>query len=403
MDIYGYRRLKKMKMLNQWFNPSAIAAVGALTVAVVPSLSTPAVAADFYYQQTNLVSDGTVPAANIDPNLKNPWGISFSATGPFWISNQVTGTSTLYNGNGQPFPVASPLVVNIPQNSAGPTGPTGQVFSGTSNFPLSSGGKSGNAAFIFANLDGSIAGWNPSGDPTQAVQVVPSSSSAIYTGLALGSNGGGNFLYAPNVLTGQIDVFGNDYQPATLAGNFSDPNVPSGLVPFNIENLGGKLYVTYAPAANADDAPLGTGAVSVFDTDGNFLQHLTDGGQLASPWGLALAPSDFGQFGNALLVGNFSETNAFINAFDQTSGEFLGTLLDENGDPINNSFLWDLAIGNGGNAGNSDELFFTAGVGNEQGGLFGKLEAKLIPEPAITSLFSLGLIPALALLRRRKS
>jgi uncharacterized protein (TIGR03118 family) len=397
-----------MKPLNQWFRQGAIAVIVPLAIAGFPSLASPAVAGDFYYQQTNLVSDGFVPAANIDPNLKNPWGISLSQTGPFWISNQVTGTSTLYNGNGQPFPLASPLVVTIPQNSTPPAGPTGQVFNNTPDFLLSSGGKSGKGLFFFANLDGSISGWNPSGTPTQAVQVVPASSSAIYTGLALGASGSDNFLYAANVLTGKIDVFDKNYNPATLAGNFSDPSVPSGLVPFNIENLGGKLYVTYAPPQDADEAPLGTGAVSIFDTDGNLLQHLIDGSQpdgsqIASPWGLALAPSDFGQFGNALLVGNFNDTNAFINAFDPVSGKFFGTLRDGKGDPINNPYLWDLTFGNGGNGGAKNELFFTAGLGDEQHGLFGKLEAKPVPEPATISLFSLGLIPALALLRRRKS
>jgi uncharacterized protein (TIGR03118 family) len=346
------------------------------------------------YQQTNLVSDGFVPAPVIDPNLKNPWGMSFGPTTPFWVSDQAVGNATLYTGSGQ----IVPLVVTIPQAAAGPAGPTGQVFNGTTDFILPNQIK---GLFFFANLDGSISGWNQALGST-AVQVVASSPTAIYTGLAIGGNASGNFLYAANGLAGAIDVFDASFAPVTLAGTFTDPSVPAGLAPFNIQNLGGELYVAYAPPGpEADEAPVGTGAVSVFNTSGQLLRSLVNGGPLGSPWGLALAPGNFGLFSNALLVGNFNDEDGVINAFDPLTGAFLGTIRDGSGQPIANPDLWALAFGTGAaNSGKTDELFFTAGVGDEEHGLFGKITATGLPPSLALLVVGAGATAAMGVRQR---
>lgn len=361
--------------------------------------------------QAALAAEGFEPAAFVDPNLVNPWGVSFAPTGPFWVSNQVTGTSTLYNGSGQPFPVSDPLVVNIPQS--GPVaGPTGQVFNATSDFVLNSGGKTGPAAFLFANLDGSISGWNGTGDPTQAVTVVPAGTTgpAAYTGLAAASTGGGNFLYAANGATGQIDVFDADFNPVALAGDFVDPDVPAGLQPFNIQNIDGLLYVTYAiPGEESLNAELGQGAVSVFSPDGTFLRQISSGGQLTSPWGITIAPDDFGEFSNALLVGNFNNEFGYILAFDPETGDALGAMENPDGSLLAIPALWALIFGNGGIGGDEDDLYITAGLTDELHGLFAEIAPFQegpgpgpVPEPGALALLTAGLIPLGLVLRRRR-
>jgi len=363
------------------------------------------------YVQTNLVSDGFVPATHTDPNLINPWGMSANpAGGPIWVSDQGTNRSTLYTGNGTPFPTASPLVVDIPHSATPPAGPTGQAFNSFSDFTLSSGGKSGQAAFFFANLDGSISGWNGSGDVTKAVTVVPKPAAgpAVYTGIAIGTGSGGEHrLFAANDAAGKIDVFDTSYNKVTTSGSFTDPAVPAGLSPFNVTNLGGKLYVTYAvPGPSADEVDLGSGAVSVFDTDGHLVQSVAQGGQLASPWGVALAPANFGEFSNKLLVGNFNDEHGVINAFDPTTGAFLGTVKDKNGNVIANSDLWALMFGNNTNGASANTLFFTAGIGDEKHGLFGSITASsatAVPLPAaVYSAPIAGLIAWGAMRRMRR-
>jgi uncharacterized protein (TIGR03118 family) len=328
--------------------------------------------AEFIVKQTNLVSNVPGLAANTDPNLRNPWGISFAPTGPFWVSNQVTGNTTLYNGSGTP----QSLVVAIPGGN-----PTGQVFNPfAGNFVLPVGGR---ALFLFATLNGTITGWNgPSG--TMA-QIAASQAGSVYTGLAIGSVGPNNFLYAADVLNGQIDVFNSTFQPANLTGSFTDPSLPAGFTPFNVQNLGGTLYVTYENLAS------GGGVVNAFDTDGNFLRRVSAngaGGPLDNPWGLALAPAGFGNLGGRLLVGN--EGDGHISVFDPLSGVFLGQLVDQSLNPIANTGLWGLRFGNGGNGGNPNVLYFTAGINGEVDGLFGSLVA--VPEPASWLLLGLGAV-----------
>lgn len=366
------------------------------------SMATTAAAAP-HFQQTNLVTDdqaalgaiGFSAAVTVDPALINPWGISYAPSGPFWISNQGSGTSTLYNGAG----VKIPLTVTILGAEAGPSGPTGQVFYGGSGFKLSNGNP---GRFFFANLNGSISGWNP-GAGTTTTRVAPMHEApAIYTGLAIGETGGNIYLYAVDESGGGIKVFDQNFASATLAGNFVDPGPnPEGLRPFNAQNLGGKLYVTYAVAgANQDEAALGSGFVSVFNLDGTFDRRLASGGQLSSPWGLAIAPGSFGALAGSLLVGNFSDTYGHINAFSLSDGSFLGALGDGSGNPYTIPYLWGLTVGNNGNAGSSNQLYFAAGIGDEQHGLFGTFAA--VPEPAtwVTMLSGIGMVGGAV--RRRK-
>ena len=331
------------------------------------------------YLQVNLASDQPGAALIQDPQLINPWGISQSATSPFWVSDNGTNVSTIYSGDvaGSPFSKAG-LVVSIPGGA-----PTGQIANATTDFSVSSGAASGPARFIFASENGDITGWNPAvpaAGSTQAV-VGASTTGAVYKGLAMANNGTANQLYAANFNSGAIDVFNASFQPVTLAaGAFTDPNLPAGYAPFNIANIGGQLYVSYAlqDAAKHDDvAGFGHGFVDVYDTSGVLVKRLITGhpgvatDPLDSPWGMALAPATFGDFGGDLLVGNFG--NGKINAFDPNSGAWLGTLADAAGNPIVIDGLWGLKFGNGAGGGDAGTLFFTAGSGGEQHGLLGSI------------------------------
>jgi uncharacterized protein (TIGR03118 family) len=334
------------------------------------------------YLQLNLVSDLPGTALIQDPSLVNPWGLAFSAAGPFWVADNGANVATIYSGGANSSPLGKAgLTVSIPGGA-----PSGQVFNGTSDFLIGSGANSIPAAFIFATENGDIVAWN--GKLSQITQALTewTTPGAVYKGLAIGANGTANFLYATDFRDDRIDVFDKSFQPVTLGagaftGTFSDPDIPAGFAPFGIEDLGGKLYVTYAKqdAGKHDDvAGFGNGFVDVFDTAGNVVQRLIVGSPgsqsspLNSPWGLAMAPVNFGDFSNDLLVGNFGDGK--INAFDPANGAFLGTMSSTAGAPIVMPGLWSLAFGNGGNAGNTDTLFFTAGTNGGSGGTFGALE-----------------------------
>lgn len=344
-------------------------------VSALPSVSP---AANSFVRH-NLVSDIAGIADQTDPNLVNPWGIAFSATSPFWISNNRTGTATVYDSGGKSFPPANPLIVRIapPPSVDPPAAPTGQVFNDTSTFNIVTGKP---AMFLFASENGTISGWNGSVDGGNAILIIDNSGSgAVYKGMALAANGAGPLLYAANFHAGTIDVFDGAFSPVALAGSFTDPNLPGGFAPFNIQRIGRKLYVTYAQqdqAKHDDVAGAGNGFLNVFDTDGNFLQRLLSNGRLNSPWGLALAPDNFGDFSHSLLVGNFGD--GFINAYDPCSGEYMGTLQDSTGAPISIPGLWALTFGNGHNGGDAHTAYFTAGIpGNnslEDHGLFGSIQ-----------------------------
>jgi len=335
-----------------------------LFVVVPVVLLYPAAATAQHYTQTNLVTDAT------DPNLVNGWGLTRSSGSPFWVSDNVTGKSTLYNGAGQRFPVASPLVVTIPP-APGSTAigtPTGVVFNITTanptpSFSVSNDVQSGIAVFIFATLDGTISGWSPGVDGTHALIAADhSSSGAVYTGLAITSDPSGDFLYATdNGPNSRVDVFDKNFN---LVKSFTDPEIHGGFAPYGIQNIGGNLWVTFGGNKSA------AGFVDEFDTAGNVLLRIT--GPLHSPWGLAMAPADFGPFSNTLLVAN-NVPDGRINAFDPASGAFLGTLRDASGQAIVINQLWALQFGNGGNGGKPNQLFFTAGPNNYAKGLFGMI------------------------------
>jgi uncharacterized protein (TIGR03118 family) len=331
------------------------------------------------YIQTNLVSDIPGLATITDPSLVNPWGSSHSATSPFWISNQGTNTSTLYavtgslNTTGSLNVIKNPLTVAIPTTGIGPQGPTGQVNNTGTSFQL----DGTPAAFIFANLNGTISAWNPSAGTTAVIQAT--TPGAVYTGLAI-TQAPDPRLYAARA--GGIDVFNGSFQPI-LSGTFATPAaVPAGLVPFNVQNIGGNIFVTYAPAGRPAQiaATAGMGAVAVFDVNGNFVRMAAVGGPLAAPWGITLAPTNFGPFSGDLLVGNFSFVLGVsdINAFDPLTGTFLGTIPIDVGVGNTKGGLWFLGFGTGGNNGLPDTLFFTDGINGEINGLFGAIS---VPGP----------------------
>jgi uncharacterized protein (TIGR03118 family) len=320
------------------------------------------------YVQTNLVSNGAVPALATDANLVNPWGLASLSGSPFWVSDQATGESTLYSGSG----AIESLVVTVPG-----AGPTGIVANGGSGFGIAAAaGGTVPAKFIFATLDGSIYGWNP-GSTSGATKAVPAATvpGASFTGLAIaGSN-----LYAADFAGGKIDAFNSTFG-AILPGAFVDPNLPAGDMPYNIQNIGGKLYVEYCQSSAG--VPLfvpGDGAVDVYDANGIFIQRLITGSDLDVPWGITMAPAGFGPFGGDLLVGNLGSGE--IDAFDPVNGTFRGTLDGPGGTPLTNGDLWGLQFGTGGKSGGDpDTLFFTAGVDDYSGGLFGSIQA--VPEPS---------------------
>jgi uncharacterized protein (TIGR03118 family) len=352
----------------------AVAAIATLVLLLLPGTAfARANSGGGVYQQANLVSNIPGKAHITDPNLVNPWGISYSPTSPFWVSDNGTGLSTLYDGQGN----IQSLVVTIPPAVQGTTGsPTGTVFNSTTGFVVTKNGKSGASIFLFDSEDGTISGWSPSVDATNAILAVNNNPGAVYKGLAIATNQSGTFLYATNFRAGTVDVFDKNFAPAHLSGSFTDPNLPKGYAPFGIQSISGNIVVTYAKQDKAkhDDVPgKGHGFVDVFDTNGNLIKRLVSRGQLNSPWGLALAPADFGAFSNDLLVGNFG--NGHINAFDPNSGAFIGQMMNSKGKAIKIDGLWGLKFGNGGQAGQTNQLFFTAGLHHEADGLFGMITA----------------------------
>ncbi len=318
------------------------------------------------YQQTNLVSDMAGVANNTDPKLINPWGISFFPGQPFWVADNNSGYSTIYDANGvSQFSVLIPA----PPGDASPATPTGTVINQTSGFKV--GGFP--SQFLFDTEDGTISGWYNSGNAVLLVD--RSTTGAVYKGLAMITNATGSFLLATNFHSGQVEVFDSNFNLATLAGSFTDPSLPAGYVPFGIQPIGSQVFVTYALQDAAKHDPLsgaGNGFVSVFDVNGDFVNRFASNGSLNAPWGTVQASSSFGMFSNDLLIGNFGDGT--ISAFDPATGNFLGQLKDQTGAVISNGSLWALVFGAGG-TGDPNSLYFTAGLANEGHGLFGALVA----------------------------
>lgn len=344
------------------------------------------------YAQTNLVSSVPGLATITDPRLVNPWGLSRSGTSPFWTSNQGTNSSTLYAITGstnvsQVLGINAAGFVAIPTTAGGPQGPTGQVNNtNTASFQLTPGTASTSARFIFADLNGTISAW--AGGLASTIEVT--TAGAVYTGLAI--NTAGTRLYAANSAGGTVHAFDSSFAPLSLPGSFTDPSLPAGFVPFNVQDIAGKVYVTYAPSglgAQRAAAP-GAGFLSVFDENGGFLQRLVSGSQLAAPWGIALAPAGFGPFGGDLLVGNFSFASSVINAFDPLSGAFRGSIPINVGAGNTPGGLWGIMFGSGaGNGGDANTLYFLDGINGETAGLFGAVTA--VPEPEVLTLLGVGL------------
>jgi uncharacterized protein (TIGR03118 family) len=326
------------------------------------------------YLVHNLVSDQPGVADFTDKNLVNVWGVDTSATSPFWVSDAGTGLSTLYSSNG----AVSATVVTVPASakSTGPAVVTGTLFNGTGGFPVQ---PTRNPSFMFCTADGTVSGWASAVDATHAQLMIDNSAqNAVYYGCALNSRTTTTtpLLFVANFRSGAIEVYDTNYKPTTVSGGFTDPSVPAGYGPFNIQNYGGKIYVMYAQQ-NASKGGwvdgAGLGAVAVFDTNGTLIKHLVTGGPLNAPWGVAIAPANFGAFSSALLIGNFGD--GAINAFDPTSGALLGTLADPQGNAIHIPGLWGLIPGNGGNGGDNQAVYFMAGGAQQNHGLLGSIQA----------------------------
>ena len=322
--------------------------------------------------QHNLVSNSSGLADHTDANLVNPWGMVHSPSTPWWVSDNGTGVSTLYSGDG----TARPLVVSMPAPGGGKGTPTGVLFNTTTGF--SDFKLSGHPSlFLFVTEDGTILAWAPSVDMTNAHIVGDNSASgAVYKGAAIAQQGSDNRLYIANFHAGTVEVYDTNFKPVTLpAGAFTDPNVPSGFGPFNIMNIDGRLFVAFAQQKLPDrhdeaDGP-GLGYVDIFDTSGHLIQRLEHGKWMNAPWGMVQAPANFGKWSKRLLIGQFGSGQ--IASFDPESGEFEGLLRGEHGKPVTINGLWGLSFGNDAAAGPSTTLFFAAGINDEADGLFGTL------------------------------
>lgn len=323
-----------------------------------------------HYTRTDLTQDVSSPdVPNTDPNLVNAWGLSRSSGSPWWVSDNGTGLSTLYNAAG----AALPLVVTIPTpDGNGTSTPTGTVFNYTTDFQVAPDKP---AVFLFVSEDGTISGWNPTAKATEAIIKVNRAGKSVYKGCALATGKHGTFLYVADFMHRRIDVFDSKFNKVRVdEWAFRDPAVPRGYAPFNIQNVGGNLVVTFAKleaGGDEEEHGAGLGFVSIFSRHGRLLQRLQRGPWFNAPWGVAEAPSDFGAFSHRLLIGNFGD--GAIHAFNTLTGRMEGALLDASGAPILVDGLWALSFGNNATAGSAVELYFTAGPGDEEHGLLGKI------------------------------
>jgi len=337
-----------------------------------------------HYTQTNLVSNtGNAPVS--DANSQNAWGLVHGANTPWWVSNNASGTSSLYDASGvPPGPVTIPPTlpfVTIPPGAgtSGPGKPTAVMYNGsTTDFLLAPNMP---AVFIWATEDGTIAGWNPGVNPTTAVAKVDLSDpkknhpTPVYKGATIAEMNGHEYILVANFRSGRIDVFDTNFSKVHISEElFEDDSLPQGYAPFNVQGIGRNIYVTYAKQDDEkeDDEPgPGQGFVDVFNRNGRLIQRLQHGPWLNAPWGVTQAPAFFGEFSHAILVGQFGDGT--IAAFNAVTGRFIGNMLNPDGSILSIDGLWGLAFGNGGRSGPGNSLFFTAGPGGEVNGLFGTL------------------------------
>ena len=313
------------------------------------------------YQLTNLVSNQVGAAKHTDPLIVNAWGLAYGPGSPFWIADNGSGWSTLYNGSGK----AQSLRVLIPAVANGPGSPTGIVFNGSSDFQI----QGWSTFFLFATLDGTISGWAPQADFNQAhIQVNNSAAGAVYTGLAISSKASGNRLFAADTVNNKVDIYDGTF---TFVKSFTDTTLPAGFTPFGIQDINGVVYVAFASATGG-----GGGFIETFDENGTLLKRLVQGGRLNQPWGITVAPANFGPLSNTLLVSN-NTNQGTINAYNPLTGQFVGTVKDTNGKPIVIDQLWGIEFGGGtANDGRKNQLFFTAGPSNNLAGTFGVIALK---------------------------
>jgi uncharacterized protein (TIGR03118 family) len=350
-----------------------MASIGLLVVLAVPVAAQNSNSINAYTVH-NLQSDVPGAADQTDPDLVNGWGIAASGSSPWWVADNETAKSTLYNGN---TGAKLGLVVAIP-GADGPAAPTGIVFNtstDTTEFVVTSGAGTAPARFIFDSEDGTVSGWNGG---TTAVVEATSDNDANYKGLAIGSVGTATYLYAADFHNAHVDVYDGSWTLQDWGDAFVDPGIPAGFAPFGIQNIAGEIFVTYAKQdADAEDelAGEGLGYVSAFGSDGSFHGRVASGGDLNAPWGLAWAPSSFGKFSGHLLVGNFGDGR--INAFRSTADgwEARGKLKGTDHRPISVDGLWGIGFGNNGGAGPTTTLYFAAGPDDEEHGLFGSITA----------------------------
>ena len=346
----------------------------------------PAVTQAQHYKQTNLVSDiASLAPTTFDPNLKNPWGLTRSSTtptrpgSPFWVANNNSGTSTLYTGTGAIIPINGTGTVTVPPPKGSPAGtlstPTGVVFNGSPTDFLIAPGKS--AAFIFATEDGTISGW---AGGQNAVPVVDNSDNgsangAVYKGATSGEINGNKFLYVTNFRSAKVEVYDTNFKSVHLGEDaFEAEGVPRGFAPFNVQNIGGTLFVTYAKQDAPRHDPVGgdgLGFVELFTPSGKHIGHLEHGDWFNAPWGVVWTTRDFGEFSNAILVGNFR--SGWIAAFNGFTHKFIGFVKNPDDSLVFIDGLWSLTFGNDAGAGSANTLFFTAGINNETDGLFGTI------------------------------
>ena len=311
------------------------------------------------YQLTSLVSNQIGGASHIDPLAVNAWGLAYAPGGPFWLSDEGSGWSTLYDGHGnkQGFEVLVPS-----ESGQGPGSPTGIVFNGSQQFQV----QGWAAVFLFATLDGTISGWAPQSNPNAAIVAVDNSSSgAIYTGLAISNHSSGNFLFAADNWNNKVDVYDGNFN---LVTSFTDSTLPTGFAPFGIQDINGQVYVSFASSSGGSG-----GYIDIYTESGTFVKRFAQAGPLNQPWGFAVAPNNFGTLSNTLLITNNLNKSGVINAFNTATGAFVGTVKDTTGKAIEIDQLWGIEFGGGSGSGPTYELFFTAGPSNNLAGTFGSI------------------------------